>query len=110
MSTKDPIKAAVEEGTKHFENSKQSEADKESLKSLVIRKLLQDCNYDVCDSDLQGNKSKFKVIFWIHLMCNDIDPFTATVLTKTFLTARFFLLVTSKNHFQSLMAYISVSF
>ena len=60
MSTKDPIKAAVEEGIKHFENSKQSEADKESLKSLVIRKLLEDCNYDVCDSDLQGNKSQFK--------------------------------------------------
>ena len=60
MSTKDPIKAAVKEVIKCFENSKQSEADKESLKSLVIRKLLEDCNYDVCDSDLQGNKSKFK--------------------------------------------------
>ena len=56
MSTKDPIKAAVEE-----------------VWNLLLLGNFWKIAIMMCDSDLQGDKSKFKVIFWIHLMCNDIN-------------------------------------
>ena len=78
LSPNDPIKAAIEEVNKRFENAEQSEADKESLKSLVIGKLPEDFKYNVRDGDLQGSESKFKARLSTNDMAeNDMESWIA---------------------------------
>ena len=58
LSLNDLIKAAIEQVKNRFENEERSEVEQESLRSLVIGKLPEDCTYDV--QDLCGTEAKFR--------------------------------------------------